>query len=153
MALFAFARAEVGVDIEKIRSDVEHLQLADRFFSEYERAQLRQFSGRDLDKAFFRCWTRKEAYVKAKGGGLAISLTEFDVSLTADEPAALLATRPNADEDFAGHCTIYRCGPGILQPWRFPAIRLNYCLNAIMSSVTMGLRGTVEHAVVVQDSL
>jgi len=99
VAIFAFTTsAKLGVDIERIRLDIGHIQLAEQFFSEYERAHLSQLSGMKLTDAFFRCWTRKEAYVKAKGCGLSIPLQQFDVSVIPGEPAALLATRPDAGE-------------------------------------------------------
>jgi 4'-phosphopantetheinyl transferase len=99
VAIFAFATgAELGVDIERVRPAIEHIQLAEQFFSKYERAHLNQLSGKKLSDAFFRCWTRKEAYVKARGVGLSIPLQDFDVSVIPGEPAALLATRPDAGE-------------------------------------------------------
>jgi 4'-phosphopantetheinyl transferase len=63
-----------------------------------------------LQKAFFRCWTRKEAYIKAKGEGLSIPLHTFDVSLEEDLPAALVATRPDPTE--AGRWTLYDLSVG-----------------------------------------
>jgi 4'-phosphopantetheinyl transferase len=99
LAALAFARnREIGVDVEKIRPDRDAGKLAERFFSPTERDYILQFSGQTLDDAFFRCWTRKEAFIKAKGGGLSIPLDQFDVSIADDQPAALLATRPDPTE-------------------------------------------------------
>ena len=75
--------------------------MAERFFSAYECHVLEHLSGDELHAAFFRCWTRKEAYIKAKGEGLSLPLHEFDVSIGPNEPQALLATRPDPLE--AGH--------------------------------------------------
>jgi 4'-phosphopantetheinyl transferase len=99
LAALAFARKrEIGVDVEKIRPDCDAEKLAERFFSKSERDYIVRFSGHALDEAFFRCWTRKEAFIKAKGGGLSIPLDQFDVSVAQGEPAALLATRPDPTE-------------------------------------------------------
>jgi 4'-phosphopantetheinyl transferase len=99
LAALAFARnREIGVDVEKIRPDCDAEKLAERFFSASERDYILRLSGQALDEAFFRCWTRKEAFIKAKGGGLSIPLDQFDVSVAAGEPATLLATRPDPTE-------------------------------------------------------
>jgi 4'-phosphopantetheinyl transferase len=95
LALLAVTRGrEVGVDVERVR-DMERdgELLAERFFSESETASLRSLPARHRLEAFFHCWTRKEAYIKAKGQGLSLPLEQFDVSLQPNEPAALLATR------------------------------------------------------------
>lgn len=99
LALLAFVRdREIGVDVEKVRAQTDALKLAERFFSEHERNDLRNLQGDELHAAFFRCWTRKEAYIKAKGEGLSLPLHQFDVSIAANQTQALLATRPDAQE-------------------------------------------------------
>jgi len=99
LALLAFVRdREIGVDVEKIRVQTEALKLAERFFSERERDDLRSLQGNELHAAFFRCWTRKEAYIKAKGDGLSLPLHQFDVSIVPCQTQALLETRPDGAE-------------------------------------------------------
>ncbi|MGE5499043.1 MAG: 4'-phosphopantetheinyl transferase family protein, partial [Syntrophothermus sp.] len=89
--IMAFTRnREIGVDIEKIRSDFPAENIARLFFSRSEIEELLQMQGRQLTKAFFGCWTKKEAYIKAKGMGLSIDLSSFDVSVAADKPAQLI---------------------------------------------------------------
>jgi 4'-phosphopantetheinyl transferase len=91
LALYAFARqAEVGIDIEFIRTDLDYEEIAERFFSSHERATLRSLPAQVKGESFFRCWTRKEAYIKAKGQGLSIPLDQFSVTLRPGEPARLL---------------------------------------------------------------
>lgn len=99
LALFAVTLdRELGVDLEWIRPGVADDQIAERFFSPQEVRVLRALP-RDLqDEAFFNCWTRKEAYIKAKGEGLSMPLNLFNVSLAPGEPAALLSTAADPQE-------------------------------------------------------
>jgi 4'-phosphopantetheinyl transferase len=98
-ALVAVTRdREVGVDVEHIRPDMTGEDIWERFFSERERAALRALPEAERPRAFFQCWTRKEAYIKAAGPGLSIPLDSFDVTLGPGVPARLLATRPDAAE-------------------------------------------------------
>jgi len=102
VALFAFThRREIGVDVEQVRRDFELDAIARRFFSTHEQDQLAALPADEKPEAFFRCWTRKEAYIKATGDGLSLPLTQFDVSLAVGETNALLATRPDSSQ--AGH--------------------------------------------------
>ena len=91
LALFAFVRTRgIGIDVERVREQPDLQDIAKRFFSKDEVVALRRLPRRHQDRAFFRCWTRKEAYVKARGGGLSIPLDEFSVSLAPGNPVELL---------------------------------------------------------------
>jgi len=82
---------EVGIDLERILFDIDYEQIAKQFFSPGEYAELMEIPNVEQRiKAFYDCWTRKEAYIKAKGEGLSLPLDQFDVSLTPGEPARLL---------------------------------------------------------------
>ncbi len=99
LALLAVTRGrEIGVDVERIRDNLEGEKLAERFFSPREVAALRSLPPELRREAFFHCWTRKEAYIKAVGKGLSLPLDQFDVTLHPGEPAALLATRHDSEE-------------------------------------------------------
>ena len=91
LALLAVIKARrIGVDVERIREVKEHLRLAGRYFAPGEAAAIRALPPDVQYRAFFNCWTRKEAYIKALGTGLACPLDGFEVSLAPGTPAALL---------------------------------------------------------------
>lgn len=101
LALFAFARKrEIGLDLEFVRDSFVSQELAERFFSSQEVAILRNLAGSTWTRAFFNCWTRKEAYIKATGEGLTMPLKQFTVSLAPGDPAALLTASHNSQEVF-----------------------------------------------------
>ena len=94
-ALYAFAlQRELGIDIEWMHRHIGEMeQIAKRYFSPSENQELFALPENQRVRGFFNCWTRKEAYIKARGRGLSLPLHEFDVTLTPGEPAKLLATR------------------------------------------------------------
>ncbi len=111
LALYAVTRGrQLGIDIERVRAELADEQVAERFFSPREVAVLRALSGNMQPQAFFNCWTRKEAYIKARGEGLSLPLDQFDVSLAPGETAALLST--NGDPQEASRWRIQELAPG-----------------------------------------
>jgi 4'-phosphopantetheinyl transferase len=91
LALLAFARGcELGVDIEQERALAGSADIARHYFSAGEEEALRSLAPEQREAAFFRCWTRKEAFIKATGDGLSRPLDTFDVTLAPGEPARLL---------------------------------------------------------------
>jgi 4'-phosphopantetheinyl transferase len=90
LALLAVSRERpIGVDVEHIRVLPDAASIADATFSVAERNELRSLSADEQMAGFFRCWTRKEAVVKATGDGLGFALDSFDVSLSAASTSAL----------------------------------------------------------------
>lgn len=90
LALYAVCtEREVGVDVERVSVDVDVEALAQRFFSAAERAELAALPANDRRQAFFDCWTRKEAYLKAVGIGLGIPTQDFSVSVRSGGPVEL----------------------------------------------------------------
>ncbi len=91
LALYAFTRDRaIGVDVERCRPLPDAGQLVERFFSSQEAVTWRRLLPYEQPAAFFNCWTRKEAFIKAVGDGLSHPLDQFAVSLTPGEPARLL---------------------------------------------------------------
>ena len=96
LVLLAFTRNKnIGVDVERIRPEFAAKEIAGRFFSQEEVAALRTRPAESLPAAFFTCWTRKEAFIKAHGSGLSLPLHKFVVSL--DSPARLVRTEFDPD--------------------------------------------------------
>jgi 4'-phosphopantetheinyl transferase len=85
----------VGVDVERLQPSIMDDGVADKFFSSAENAAMRELPRSIQPLAFFNCWTRKEAFLKATGDGLTVPLPEVQVSLSPHEPAALLRVPGN----------------------------------------------------------
>jgi 4'-phosphopantetheinyl transferase len=89
---------ELGVDIERIHAIPDATRIAEHFFSPQERDALAALPEEQRQEAFFRCWTRKEAYLKAVGDGLARPPDQVQVSLTPGEPARVLGVSGDPHE-------------------------------------------------------
>ena len=112
LAVYAFTLlGEIGIDLEHIKPEFTGDDIAQRFFSATEVACLDQLSADARALAFFNCWTRKEAFIKAKGMGLSLALDQFDVTLGPAQEAALLRTR--WDESEAGRWSLRALDIGV----------------------------------------
>lgn len=99
----------VGIDIERVRRDKATENIARRFFSPNEVEKIISHPKDQRVAAFYRCWTRKEAYIKARGKGLSIPLNQFEVSLSRGEPARIVNIQGNIDE--AAHWSLHHLEP------------------------------------------
>jgi 4'-phosphopantetheinyl transferase len=87
----------VGIDVERVRQNLETLEIAERFFSSGEADWLRSQPASERLRSFFVCWTAKEAYIKACGGGLSMPLTEFNLIPRSGTQKIKLETSGNRD--------------------------------------------------------
>ena len=90
--------SRIGVDIEFAREGRSFTNIADRFFAQAESAGLRALPSSDRREAFYRAWTRKEAYLKAWGTGLSFGSDRFTLDYLGDGPGSLLTTEMPKDE-------------------------------------------------------
>ncbi|HEX2915723.1 MAG TPA: 4'-phosphopantetheinyl transferase superfamily protein [Chloroflexia bacterium] len=110
LAVYALSQTtEVGVDIEYLRPLNHQRQIAQRFFAPAEYTALSELAEELQTLAFFNCWTRKEAFIKASGKGLSYPLDSFEVSLRPGEPARLLSIA--GDKDLAEEWTLRSFSP------------------------------------------
>jgi 4'-phosphopantetheinyl transferase len=95
MALLAVCHErEVGVDIEYVKEDFEFQEVAEHFFSAREVAAMRGLPPSLQRQAFFKCWTSKEAFLKAKGTGLSGALDEVEIAIIVNEQVRITANVP-----------------------------------------------------------
>jgi len=101
----------IGVDVERIQSATEP-DLFHHFFTPAEEAALARLPPELRLRAFFACWTRKEAYIKGRGDGLSFGLDRFEVSVLPDLPAKLLSVPGDPDETARWELRSFDAGPG-----------------------------------------
>jgi 4'-phosphopantetheinyl transferase len=90
-AVYAFTEGcDIGIDVEQVRPIPEMEHIAERFFAPAETSELMALPEPDHAQAFFNCWTRKEAYIKAVGDGLSVPLDSFRVTLRPGAAAEML---------------------------------------------------------------
>jgi 4'-phosphopantetheinyl transferase len=118
LVLVALARGRtIGVDVERMRKDMAQAEIAERFFSSRECDALAGLAPEMQCEAFFACWTRKEAYLKARGDGLSLPLDQFDVAFMPGEVPRLIETRHD---------------PAEAQRWAIRALNPGYgCMAAV----------------------
>ena len=110
LALYAVsANCQTGVDVEYTQREIEYDRLAARFFSRREYLALQSLPEARRKRAFFACWTRKEAVVKATGDGLALRLDQFEVTLDPDAEPRIIA----ANEERIADCTLHAADVGV----------------------------------------
>ena len=86
---------EIGIDVERLDREVDYAGIARRFFAPAEVSEFFAFPPADRPLAFCTGWTRKEAFIKARGMGMSFALDSFEVSLDPNAPARLSAPEPN----------------------------------------------------------
>lgn len=112
VALIAVTRdRQLGVDVEPVRVLPDADRIVERFFSAQEVEAYRSLPASTRPAAFFACWTRKEAFIKALGDGLTHPLDAFDVTVRPEEPAMLLRVR-GATEPSPWYLEALPVGPG-----------------------------------------
>jgi 4'-phosphopantetheinyl transferase len=95
LALLAVTRGrEVGIDVELVKEDYAFDDVAARFFTAQELAAFRAMPVRLQRQSFFKCWTSKEAFLKAKGTGLSGKLDEVEITLSSEERVTVNASVP-----------------------------------------------------------
>jgi 4'-phosphopantetheinyl transferase len=100
LAAYAFTRRRgVGIDIERVRSNLSFERIAKRFFTTEEFQELSSLAQDEFIEGFFKLWTHKEAYIKAKGTGLSIPLNRFAVTINSDQTVRSKEIGINPDEE------------------------------------------------------
>lgn len=114
LALYAVSHGrQVGIDVEADRPPhFDYNRIAKRILTAREEALFNTLSPTEQRQAFFTCWTRKEAYIKARGKGLSFPLKHITVSVLPGEPAALLDVQGDPRETDRWSMCELSPGPG-----------------------------------------
>lgn len=100
LALYAFALGhEVGIDLEFIKRNIDVMRLAEHVFSEKDIVDLNKLSSKDRVNSFYGAWTRKEAYLKARGLGFSIDPRRVDLPTMVGAPVEFVNLFNEAEED------------------------------------------------------
>ncbi len=106
----------MGVDIERMRRSLPYERIADRFFADREVAALREVPNAVRPAAFFACWTRKEAYLKASDGelvmGLPAALSRFSIVSQPGRSTSILSVPGRPNETIRWSLVDIDVGPG-----------------------------------------
>jgi len=115
LVLYCLTRGrEIGVDIQGTQMNIPYRIIANKFFSPHEVSMFRDLPICMQKDAFFKCWTRKEAYIKARGEGILGTLNHFDVSIAPDKKAELLSVYGDPKETYQWSLLDLFPGPGFV---------------------------------------
>lgn len=115
LALYAVTRAcPIGVDVERLRPVPDFEEIASRFFSPREAETLMALPSERQMEAFFACWTRKEAFLKATGEGIGEGLAKVEVTLTPGEEAEILRIAGESQAQTEWQLRSFSPAPGYL---------------------------------------
>jgi 4'-phosphopantetheinyl transferase len=131
VTVVAVTHRQVGVDVERIRADTNALELAERFFSRQEVQWLRSQPASEHLSSFFGCWTAKEAYIKAHGQGLSMSLSSFGVLPVVGAADSKLQLTVYDDPQESQHWSIWRLNLG-------PDLRAALAVEGVSCKVRLG---------------
>lgn len=113
LALYAVSQTqEVGIDVENHRKDIDYERMIPRILTETEASQFWTLPQSDRQNAFFSYWTKKEAYLKARGDGLGFPLKHITVGVTTDQTKGLLPIHGDPDESTRWSLKELVPGPG-----------------------------------------
>lgn len=114
LAIYALSSLHpVGVDIEHFRADIDIGAVAKQFFSSVEQSELHESRPSAHAKVFFQYWTRKEAYLKARGLSLALPMNEVNIDFNSHSIGVIKAKSSTSDTNICHTVVDLHFGPGL----------------------------------------